>query len=63
MDFNEYALASMLRERHAELLAAARRDALLRAVRPPGRRALRAWIGEVLIRLGARLLPADCATS
>jgi hypothetical protein len=55
MDFNEYTALMLVRERHAEILAAARRDALAKdAIRR--RRTLRATLGTVLIRVGARLL-------
>lgn len=55
MDFNEYVLTSLIKQRHAEMVAAARRDALRRA-HTPRSRALRVTLGTVLIRAGARLL-------
>jgi hypothetical protein len=55
MDYNEYATIMLVRERHAELVAAARRDALARGPSGP-RRTFRATLGTVLIRLGAWLL-------
>jgi len=55
MDFNDYAALMMVRERHAEMIAAARRDALVRRL-PRRHRTLRAALGTTLIRLGAWLL-------
>jgi hypothetical protein len=55
MDFNEYTMSVLIKQRHADLLAAARREALLRSLSPP-RRPLRAALGTALIRLGAWLL-------
>jgi hypothetical protein len=55
MDFNEYTTAMLVRERHAEMVDAARRDALLRTA-PTARRPLRAALGTALIRAGAWLL-------
>lgn len=55
MDFNEYAMLMMVRERHADMVAAARRDALVKGATRP-RRTFRATLGTVLIRLGAWLL-------
>ena len=55
MDFNEYTALMLVRERHAEMVAAARRNALLKE-HTRGRRTLRAALGTVLIRVGARLL-------
>lgn len=55
MDFNEYIGSWMVRERHAELMAAARRQALISEARR-SRRSLRAMLGTALIRAGAWLL-------
>jgi hypothetical protein len=55
MEFNEYTASWMLRERHAELMAAARRQALVSQARGP-RRPLRVSLGTALIRTGAWLL-------
>jgi hypothetical protein len=55
MDYNEYATIFLVRERHAELVAAARRESLIRGLSGP-RRTVRATLGTVLIRLGAWLL-------
>ena len=55
MDFNEYAASYMLRERHAELIAAAHREALASQAGRP-RRPLRVALGTALIRTGAWLL-------
>jgi hypothetical protein len=55
MDFNEYTALMLVRERHAEMVAAARREALLKEY-TRGRRTFRAALGTVLIRVGARLL-------
>lgn len=55
MDHNEYATSILIKQHHAELIAEARRDALVRqaSVR---RRPWRAALGTALIRLGAWLL-------
>lgn len=55
MDFNDYLTGRMIEQRHAELTAAARNDALARAGAGP-RRPLRVALGTLLIRAGARLL-------
>jgi hypothetical protein len=55
MDFNEYAALMLVRERHAEMVAAARRDALVRQS-PRRHRTVRAALGTTLIRVGAWLL-------
>ena len=55
MDFNEYVALMMVRERHAEMIAAARRDAVLKSVARP-RGPIRVAVGTALIRLGAWLL-------
>jgi hypothetical protein len=55
MDFNEYTLMLLLQDRQTEMVAAARRDALLREATRP-RHPLRAALGTALIRLGAWLL-------
>lgn len=55
MDFNEYTALMLVRDRHAEMLAAARRDALAKGATRP-HRPFRATLGTVLIRLGAWLL-------
>jgi hypothetical protein len=55
MDYNEYTITSLVRQRHAEMIAAAARNALARRHRrpPPD---VRAALGAALIRLGAWLL-------
>jgi hypothetical protein len=55
MDLNEYTTTALLRERHAEMVEAARRAALLRGVET-GPHPLRTALGTALIRLGAWLL-------
>jgi hypothetical protein len=62
MDYNEYTMAFLIRQRHAEMLAQARHAAEVQRLRP-GRTELRAAVGAVLIRLGAWLLREDYATS
>ena len=59
MDYGEYVIGVMLKQRHRDLLAEAQRDALLRAAgaRP---RPLRAALGAFLIRWGAWLLRDEC---
>jgi hypothetical protein len=54
MDLNDYTLMLLLQDRHTEMVAAARRDALLREATRP-RRPFRATLGTVLIRLDAWL--------
>ncbi|MCL6640544.1 MAG: hypothetical protein K6T92_04135 [Candidatus Rokubacteria bacterium] len=54
MDLNEYVSEALVRERHRELMAEARRLQVVRAAAP--RRRLRAALGTALIRAGARLL-------
>ena len=54
MDFNDYTLMLLLQDRHTEMVAAARRDALLREA-TRSRRSFRATLGTVLIRLDAWL--------
>jgi hypothetical protein len=55
---NEYATQVLIKQRHAELLEEAHREALLRLVKAskPPRRSLRVTIGTGLIRWGAWLL-------
>jgi hypothetical protein len=55
MDFNEYTAMWLIKQRHAEMLEAARRYALLKHV-PPRTSRLRLALGTALIRLGAWLL-------
>jgi hypothetical protein len=55
MDLNEYTTGVLIKQRHAELMAEARRQALLRRGGQP-RRPLRVTLGTALIRLGAWLL-------
>jgi hypothetical protein len=55
MDLNDYTMSFLIKQRHADLLAAARREALLRP-RDTVRRPLRVTLGTTLIRLGAWLL-------
>lgn len=57
MDYNACLAAALVRERHRELAAEARRRELLRRV--SHRRSLRAVVGLALIRLGTRLLEAS----
>jgi hypothetical protein len=61
MDLNEYTMTWLIRQRHAELLEAARHYALMRRVRPRFGR-LRLALGTVLIRMGAWLLRREYAT-
>lgn len=60
MDFNEYAVVSMIKQRHAEMVAEARRDAIIRE-HTAGRRVLRVTLGTALIRAGAWLLREEYA--
>jgi hypothetical protein len=55
MDGNEYLTIWLLRERHAAMLAEARRRALAERY-GPARGPVRATLGTALIRLGAWLL-------
>ena len=55
MEHNDYATRVLLKQRHDELMAAARKDAMLRAA-GVHRRPLRAALGMALIRVGAWLL-------
>jgi hypothetical protein len=55
MDLNEYTMSLLFKQRHADLMAAARRHALLRRS-GIARRGLRMKLGTGLIRLGAWLL-------
>jgi hypothetical protein len=61
MDFNDYASLWLVKQRHAELLEAARRHALLGRARPETGW-LRVALGTTLIRLGAWLLRRQYAT-
>ena len=61
MDFNEYTMSVLIKQRHADLIAAARRDAL-RHSRDTLRRPLRVTLGTTLIRLGAWLLRGQYPT-
>lgn len=56
MDFNEYAITSLVRQRHAEMVATAARHAIARQQRRRPPVDLRAALGAALIRLGAWLL-------
>jgi hypothetical protein len=62
MDLNEYTMSALIKQRHAELVADARRQALLRH-RATARRPLRVRLGTALIRIGAWLLREDYGTS
>jgi hypothetical protein len=53
MDYNEFAADILIKQRHAELMAEARRRSL---VPPRHPRPLRATVGTALIRAGAWLL-------
>ena len=55
MHFNEYTMERLVKERHAELLEAARLEALLRQA-PSRSSALRLALGTAHLRLGAWLL-------
>jgi len=55
MDFNEYTTMWLIKQRHAEMMEVARRQALLRQARPQSGR-LRLALGTALIRVGAWLL-------
>jgi hypothetical protein len=55
MDLNEYTMGILIKQRHADLMAEARRHALLRRS-GAARRPLRTMLGTALIRLGAWLL-------
>ncbi len=54
MDYSDYAATLLIKQRHAELIEAARRQAL--AQRLPRRRPLRTALGTALIRAGAWLI-------
>ena len=54
MDYDEFALSLLIKQRHAEMIADARRRSLLRHRRRPPR--LRLALGAALIRVGARLI-------
>ena len=58
MEYNEYAAQVLIRQRHAELMQAAHREALVRAAKSarPQRRPFRVALGTGLIRWGAWLL-------
>jgi len=58
MEYNEYAAQVLIRQRHAELMEAAHREALARAAKSarPHRRPFRVALGTGLIRWGAWLL-------
>jgi hypothetical protein len=62
MDHNEYTLAFLIRQRHAEMLAQARAAAEVQRHRPR-RTEVRVVVGAVLIRLGTWLLREDYVTS
>jgi len=61
MDFNEYTAMWILKQRHAEMMEAARRQALLKHAKPQASR-LRLALGTVLVRMGAWLLRRQYAT-
>ncbi|OLB10701.1 MAG: hypothetical protein AUI04_11730 [Candidatus Rokubacteria bacterium 13_2_20CM_2_64_8] len=58
MEYNEYATQVLIKQRHAELMASAHREAVARAARSERarRRSLRVALGTGLIRWGAWLL-------
>jgi len=58
MEFNEYATQALIKQRHDEMIAAARSEAVVRAMKPR-RRPVRVAVGTALIRLGAWLLRAS----
>jgi hypothetical protein len=62
MDLNEYTTSVLIKQRHAELMAEARRQALLRRRDTP-RRPLRVRLGTALIRIGAWLLREEYGAS
>jgi hypothetical protein len=55
MHFHEYTMEYLVRQRHAELIEAARRHDLLKQARS-GSGGLRLALGTALIRIGAWLL-------
>ncbi len=57
---SEYAAMALVKERHRQLIAEARGDAILRA-RPPRGRRVRVSLGTALIRVGAWLLREEYA--
>jgi hypothetical protein len=54
MDYNDYSASLIIKQRHAELIDAARREAL--AQRQRGRRPVRTALGTALIQAGAWLI-------
>jgi hypothetical protein len=56
MDFNEYTVTWLVRERLRELEAEARRERLAACARRTSHRRLRVVLGVVLVRLGSRLM-------
>jgi hypothetical protein len=63
MDFNEYTTMWLIKQRHADLLDAARRQAIAERVRPRHNARLRRALGTALIRIGAWLLRREYAAS
>ncbi|HEY7366197.1 MAG TPA: hypothetical protein VIE37_19020 [Methylomirabilota bacterium] len=61
MDFNEYTMMWLIKQRHAEMAEAARRHTLVARV-PPRSGRLRLALGTTLIRMGAWLLRRQYAT-
>jgi hypothetical protein len=56
MDFNEYTVTWLVRQRLRELEAEAQRERLAARARRTSRRRLRVVLGVVLVRLGSRLM-------
>jgi hypothetical protein len=63
MDFNEYTTMWLIKQRHADLLDAARRQAIAERVRPRHHGRVRLVVGTALIRVGAWLLRREYAPS
>jgi hypothetical protein len=62
MDFNEYTAMWLIKQRHAEMIESARRQALANRARPRDSR-VRLALGTALIRIGAWLLRREYAPS
>jgi hypothetical protein len=62
MDFNEYTAMLLIKQRHAEMIESARRQALANRARRQDSR-LRLAVGTALIRVGAWLLRRQYAAS
>jgi len=62
MDFNEYTVMWLIKQRHAEMIESAKRQALADRARHRENR-LRLALGTALIRIGAWLLRRQYAAS